>query len=348
MRDIGNQFVLGTFVATFFYCLLILRADRGMEDSSFVPNLSITVAVLMAVGSLAVLIYFFDRISRSLQGPQVVAAVGIELEREVSRPFPAGVAEASENESEISTDRDGADLEKGYNVAAKDNGYLQAMDEDGLLEIARSNDWIIRLACRPGDYIMKGRSLLRIEGASRCDEAMRGSMVNLFFLGRQRTAEQDMEYSVRQLVEIGVRTLSPGINDPFTAMNCLDWLGSAIGAVARHGLPSPRRYDDEGKLRVIAKVSTFSGPVDAAFNQIRQFGAESVAVSLHLLEVLASVAEQLRTDDQRKAVSHHVEMVYRQSCEKIHEQSDLTEIKVRYQSALAALHAESISANSPT
>lgn len=347
MRDVGNQFVLGTFVATFFYCLLILRAVRGADDSSFVPNLSITVAVLMAAGSLAVLIYFIDHISRSLQGPQVVAAVGIELERAVSRPFPTGVAEASENESEISTDWDGADLEKGYNVAATDNGYLQAMNENGLLEIAKRNDWIIRLACRPGDYIMKGSSLLRIEGARRCDEAMQCSMVNLFFLGRQRTAEQDMEYSIRQLVEIGVRALSPGINDPFTAMNCIDWLGSAISAVARHGLPSPRRYDDKGKLRVIAEVWTFSGLVDAAFNQIRQFGAESVAVSLRLLEVLASIAEQLRTDDQRKAVAHHVEMVYRQSCKRVHEPSDLTEIKVRYRSALAALHAENISTNSP-
>ena len=138
MRDVGNQFVLGTFVATFFYCLLILRAVRGADDSSFVPNLSITVAVLMAAGSLAVLIYFIDHISRSLQGPQVVAAVGIELERAVSRPFPTGVAEASENESEISTDWDGADLEKGYNVAATDNGYLQAMNENGLLEIAKA------------------------------------------------------------------------------------------------------------------------------------------------------------------------------------------------------------------
>ena len=118
-------------------------------------------------------------------------------------------------------------------------------------------------------------------------------------------------------------------------------------AVARHGLPSPRRYDDKGKLRVIAKVWTFSGLVDAAFNQIRQFCAESVAVSLRLLEVLASIAEQLRTDDQRKAVVHHVEMVYRQSCKRVHEPSDLTEIKVRYRSALAALHAENISTNSP-
>jgi uncharacterized membrane protein len=346
MRDVGNQFVLGTFVATFFYCLLVLRAVRGMDDAPFVPNLSITIAVVMAAGSLAVLIYFIDHICHSLQGPQVVAAVGIELVRAVSRPFPSGVGKTFENGSEIGTDLDGSDSEKGCNVAATDNGYLQAMDEDGLLEIAKCNDWVIRLACRPGDYIMKGSSLLRVESAGECGEAMQCSMVNMFFLGRQRTAEQDMEYSIRQLVEIGVRALSPGINDPFTAMNCVDWLGTAIAEVARHGLPSARRYDDEGRLRVVAKVSTFSGLVDAAFNQIRQFGADSVAVSLHLLEVLASVAKQLSTDDQRKAVLHHVEMVYRQSCERIQEQSDLAEIKVRYRLAMAAAHAESISTDS--
>jgi uncharacterized membrane protein len=336
VRDTGNQIVLGTFVATFFYCLLILRAVRGLDDAPFVPNLSITVAVLMAVGSLAVLIYFIDHISRALQGPQVVAAVGLELERSINKAFPTGVTTESEGQH-LDAQANNCLATNQTAVCAIENGYLQAIDDDGLFEVARQHDVVIHLACRPGDYIIRGDPLLTIEGSTILDEAKRGGLAGLFFLGRQRTAEQDMEYSIRQLVEIGVRALSPGINDPFTAMNCIDWLGAAICAVARRGLPSPYRCDIDGKRRVVARVSTFAGLVDAAFNQIRQFGGESVAVSVRLLEALAAAAPHMKTDAQCKILVHHVEMVYRQSCQKVQEPSDLADIKDRYQSAITAL-----------
>jgi uncharacterized membrane protein len=349
MRDRGNQIVLGTFVATFLYCLLILRAVRGADEATFVPNVSITFAVLMAVGSLAVLIYFIDHISRALQGPQVVAAVGRELQKAVKKAFPQGVEtwhsarhgdNAASPRSEVTAAR--------TPVFAADNGYLQAFDGDGLLEIAKRNDSVMHLACRPGDYIIKGSVLLMIEGLANSDEAMQRSIAALFILGRQRTAEQDLEYSIRQLAEIAVRALSPGINDPFTAMNCIDWLGAAIGAVAKCGLPSPYRCDKDGICRVVGKVSTFAGFVGASFNQIRQFGSDSVSVSLRLLEAMASAAQLLVNDDQRSVLRHHAEMVHRQSREKFREPSDLDDLETRFQNALAALQLANPRASSRT
>jgi uncharacterized membrane protein len=337
IRDTGNQVVLGTFVATFIYCLLVLRSVRGLNDDSFVPNLSITVAVLMAVGSIVVLIYFIDHVSRALQGPQVVATVGIELERAVSRPFPAGAGmgpHAATSDDAQPRQMNGQDA--GV-VLARRSGYLQAINEEGLMEIARRNDLVVHLACRPGDYVIDGSALLRTRPLADDDEPLRESLRALFYLGRQRTAEQDIEYSIRQLVEIAVRALSPGINDPFTAVNCIDWLGTSICAVARHGLPGPCRYDLEGRLRIVVRPTTFAGLADAAFNQIRQFGSESVAVSVRMLEVMAAIASQLRDDEQKKAISRHVEMVYRQCSEKAREPSDLADLKTRFDFAVNSL-----------
>ncbi len=169
MRDLGNQVVLGTFVATYFYCLLILRAIRGQDDTLFVPNLSITVAVLMAIASLAVLIYYIDHISRALQGPQVVAAVGIELQRALRRPFPAEMGKGSDN---VANPRqppkgNGTGLTP---IAAVKAGYLQAIDDDGLLECAQRHDLVLHLDCRPGDYVIVDSPLLHIEGAVAAEQ----------------------------------------------------------------------------------------------------------------------------------------------------------------------------------
>lgn len=336
MRDKGNQIVLGTFTATFFYCLLVLRAVRGLEDEEFVPNVSVTVAVLLAVGSLAVLIYFIDHICRSLQGPQVVAAVGIELERAVRRPYPTDIGQGPQQALGRPDQKFSPDSINHVPVLATENGYLQAIDEAGVIHLATEHDALLHLAVRPGDFVNKGNPLLFVEGAT-LDQPAKDSLIDMFFLGRQRTAEQDVEYSVRQLVEIAVRALSPGINDPFTAINCVDWLGAAISAVAEHGLPSPNRYDDEKHCRVIAKVSTFNGLTDAAFNQIRQYSGGSVAVTLRLLEVMLTIGKHLRTPAQCDTVKRHTEMIYQHGRACINEPADLAELDNRYHAAVEAI-----------
>src|SRR5690606_4810668 len=137
------------------------------------------------------------------------------------------------------------------------DGYLQLVDADTLMDLAVDEDILVQVLCRPGDYVVAGSPLAKISPGGKLDEGLTARVNAVFALGEQRTPVQDIEFAVRQLVEIAVRALSPGVNDPFTAISCLDRLGSALCRVAQREFPSPYRQDDQGALRVVAPATTF-------------------------------------------------------------------------------------------
>ena len=343
MRDRGNQIVLGTFLATFLYCLLILRTIHGEvgDGKPFVPHASVTFAVVLAVASIAVLIYFVHHVSVSLQAPSVVAAVRSDLEDAINE-LPSdqrGAAVAIDGTSE---DDELRRLPPGFDAAARavpspSDGYLQAVDYEAIVSLAAKHDLMLRLACRPGDYLFAGAPLLWAWPVGRCDDATADKLPSAFIIGRQDTAEQDLEQGFRQMVEVAVRALSPGINDPFTAVNCLDALGSAICRVASRGLPGSLRHDDEGVLRLLVPVPTFEGVCDTAFNQIRQYGRDSVAVTLRLLEVIAICISRSSCKAQRQALWRHAEMTHRQGIDAFFEERDRKDVRERWATVLREL-----------
>ena len=343
MRDTGNQVVLGTFVATFLYCLLVLRTTHGETERGreFVPHASVTVAVMMAAASMAVLIYFIHHVSVSLQAPAVVAASAADLRRVIEQ-LPEDVDGSAVPVA--SAPRHGAlppTFERDARpVASTHDGYVQAVDYHELVALAEQHDLIVRLEYRAGGHVMKGAVLARVWPAERGGPELSEKVNATFMCGRRNTPEQDVEYAVRQMVEIAVRALSPGVNDPFTAINCIDALGSGLCFVARHGLPGPHHYGRDGKLRLVAPVTTFPGLTDAAFNQIRQYGRASVAVTIRLLEVIAECAQQMRTDEQRRALLQHAEMVYAETQETITGTRDRAAVQARWEAAVRALGAE--------
>jgi uncharacterized membrane protein len=167
------------------------------------------------------------------------------------------------------------------------------VDSEKLMALATDHDLVIHVHYRPGDFIVEKTCLASIPAAKQIDEKLCRQIRNVFVLGRERTPRQDVEFGIHQLVEIAVRAVSPGINDPFTAMTCVDHLGAALCRAAQRRIPSRYRYDTENKLRVIADAVTFEGMIEAAFNQIRQYGRSSVAVSIRLLETLTVIAHCL-------------------------------------------------------
>ena len=339
MSDTGNQVVLGTFVATFVYCLLVLRTihDEVSDVEAFVPQASVTVAVLLAAVSIVVLIYFIHHVSMSLQAPSVVAAVREDLERVIAR-LPddqqgTGVCLAPSDANGLPHDFDAGSRA----VTATVEGYVQAVDYDGLMEAAEKADVVLHLDYRPGDFVICGSRLMRAWPSGRCDAELCERLNGAFICGRHSTPEQDVEHGIRQMVEVAVRALSPGINDPFTAINCVDALGSALCGIARRGLAGPMRYDGHGRLRLVTPVTTFAGVADTAFNQIRQYGAGSVAVTMRLLEVITLCGRQATSDDQRQALLRHANMVYRQGMNVIGEQDDRADVRHRWEMAVRVL-----------
>jgi uncharacterized membrane protein len=335
MRDTATQVVLGTFVATFLYCLLVLRTIRRAEETLFVPHLSVTLGVLLAVVSVGVLIYFIHHVSVSIQANEIVARVGKELIEEIEQLFPENIGRGT---ARVPTGPPNADFLDRFErearpIGSTGDGYLQFVDGDTLMALAKEEDVVIQVERRPGHYIVADRPLAQVWPGNRVTDELVDRINCAFALGNQRTSGQDVEFAVNQLVEIAIRALSPGINDPFTAMTCVDHLGSALCRLVQRDMPSPYRHDSEDQLRVIAPVFMFPDVTDAAFNQIRQYGRSSTAVTLRLLETIAEVARFAHRSEDRAALLRHAKMIAHGARDGLPEGEDRQEVEKRFQSA---------------
>jgi uncharacterized membrane protein len=339
MRDTANQVVLGTFVATFVYCLLVLRTIRRADEVSFVPHLSVSIGLLLAIVSIGVLIYFIHHVSVSIQADEVVARVGRELEDGIDRLFPGHLGKPG---SELSKAPGEADLpavfaSKGRPVGALEDGYLQFIDAEALMALASQEHLLLRLQRRPGHYLVKGQAMVMVWPGDRVTESLVDQVTAAFVLGNQRTATQDVEFSFHQLVEIAVRALSPGINDPFTAIACVDRLGSALCRLARRDIPSALRFDPHGQLRLVAPGPTFAGIVDTAFNQIRQSARSNPAVAIRMLDTIAQIAGCVQCAPDAACLQRQAGMIARGARETVPEPDDRLAVEAAFTAATEAL-----------
>jgi len=337
MRDRINQVVLGTFVATFVYCLLVLRTIRRVEEVAFVPHLAVSVGVLFALASLGVLIYFIHHVAVSIQADEIVAQVGTELVEEIDHHFPESTDRAT---ATVAPSR--AALPDGFDAGARPigaarDGYVQVIDLDALMKLAVEGDMLFRLERRPGQYVVMGRPMVMVWPGDRITDELASNIHAAVVLGNRRTASQDVEFAVHQLVEIAVRALSPGINDPFTAITCVDRLGSALCRLAPRDMPSPHHFDEHGRLRLVHFTPTFPGIVDTAFNQIRQHARSNAAVSIRLLETIDVIAGTTLHADDRAALRRQADMIARGAREGLPEAEDRRAAEERYQAVRRAL-----------
>ncbi|MEX2491594.1 MAG: DUF2254 domain-containing protein [Nitrospirales bacterium] len=336
LQDRANQIVLGTFIATFLYCLLVLRTIH-VDPNQATPYWGTLLGLLLAVCSLGVLIYFIHHISVCIQAPHLIASVSAELSRDVGRLFPEKIGkERTPTGSRKPLPEVITRLEKdGTEIPAQGNGYLQAIDGDNLIEIAQKENLIVLLHYRPGHFLIQGTPIGTVLADTPITPEVIKSLNKQFICGNERTQEQDIEFSVLQLVEVGVRALSPGVNDPFTCIQCIDQLSANLCQLAQRAFPSPYRYDDEKALRVITCPIRFEGILNAAFHQIRQHGQGNVAVLLRLLEGLERIGMCIKRHEDREAIRRHVTMIQRGSQRSIPERNDLEEIEQRCRNVLS-------------
>ncbi len=339
MRDTRNQVVLGAFIATFVYCLLVLRTIRRAEEIVFVPHLSVTIGVLLAIVSLGVLIYFIHHVSVSIQADEVVARVNAELIHGIDRLFPECMGRGAPRPVDVLAS---AGLPAAFDLEARpvgsvDDGYLQSIDSHTLMALAKDENALLRLERRPGQYVVMGCPLVTVWPGDRVTEPLEERINSAFILGHQRTAAQDIEFPIHQLVEIAVRALSPGINDPFTAITCVDRLGSALHRLAQREMPSQFRLDEQDRLRVIVPAVTFPEIVDASFGPIRQYARSSAVVTIRLLESIAVIAGATHRPTDRAALLRQAEMIVRGAREALPEDRDRQAAEECYRDASRAL-----------
>jgi uncharacterized membrane protein len=222
-------------------------------------------------------------------------------------------------------------------VRARGSGYIQAIEEETLLEVAVQNDLVLRLSRRPGHFVAGGSDLMRVYPAHRLDASLAKQLGDAFILGPQRTTTQDVEFALEQLVEIGVRALSPSLNDPFTAVTCIDRLTGLLCDISTREMPQPFRADSEGRLRVVAYPQTFVSIIDVSYNQLRQNGAGKPAVVIRLLESITAVATFVRNGEVRQRLLQQAISIQKAARRSIEDENDLREIEERYLTAARAL-----------
>jgi uncharacterized membrane protein len=313
--DRSNQITLGVYLGTFSYALMVLRSVRG-ADEAFVPHLAITGAIALALLCVGLLIHFVHHVASLINSETVIEMVFEDLRQNLMKwttldpqwdpPSP----ETWANGQVFSDER---------------HGFIQQLDEQSIADWAEHNGAAIRLQARPGDFVFPGAPLgIVVPAGADPTNILRATMA----LGAQPTASMDIEFTVLQLVDIAVRALSPGINDPNTAIRVIDRLGAALcmlvtrrmltGVVAR-----------QGRVVLQRDTTTYDGMTDAMFHMIRQNAATSPSVLIRMLEVLAVVAECERREDRLATLERHATMVLADALRNIQNEEDRKTVQGR-------------------
>ena len=321
-----NQVVLGTYISTYLYCLLVLNAVKEGDDYTFIPSLSILVAIFAAGTNIILLIIFIHQIAISIQADKVISDISDFISKQLESLFP----EKTEQENEGDEGLNSADAISGYpkkiSIKSPKSGYLQYIDYEALIELISRHDALLELFYRPGGYLVEGMEIGLLHFNEDWDQDELNKIFNQSVIGKTKTSQQDLEYSIHQMVEIAARALSPGMNDPYTAINCIDNLTAIMSYLARSKFPSKHRFDKEGNLRIIADTVDFQGVLDAAFNQIRQYSGGSTAVIIRLMEALTIIHGFIEEDKYKKAVVRHAEMVLNFGKQTIKEKNDIQDL----------------------
>lgn len=291
LRDRKNQAVLGIFVATFVYALLVLREVRSEVDAAFVPSIAVWWSFILLLASIVAFIYYIDHMAQAMRASSVIASVASETRSAIERCFPDPVG--SEPDLALAVPAVSATV-----LGPDDPGILQAIDLPELIRLATDAGGVIELLVPVGEAVPGEAPVARIRGGgSVADDELRAALT----FGQERTMDQDPAFGIRQLVDIAARALSPGINDPTTAAQVIDQLHDVLRRLAGRRIPGPQRTDATGALRVIVPGRTWDDLLALACDEIRSYGSDSLQVVAGLRRMLDDL-DGVVPDERRPAV----------------------------------------------
>lgn len=333
MADRRTQSMLGFFLATIVYLVVILRAVNAAPDEESVPHLAVTLGTASVLVCVFILLFFVHHLARSIVADTVIRRVGDDLDSAIEEMLPEADGEGARTAEPTERPSGGAPLRLPM------GGYVQAMSYDDLVHCAKAADALVVLDFRPGRHLLAEGEHGRVHPSSALNFDTRKEIADCVLIGGERTPTQDIEFAIRQLVEIALRALSPGVNDPFTAIAVIDRLGMSLALMMRRGAAIGTWRDEDGQVRVIGPTTTLRGAVDAAFNQIRQSGEGHPDILIRLLETFAQLAEHARDDEARRVLADHVAMIATAAKRSIAERADLAGVEEALAAALGRLEA---------
>jgi len=310
MRDRVNQRTLGFFVAAFLYCLLILRtivqndAENMLASNPgelYIPQISLLVALIIAIIGLLVLVYYIHHVPNSINMSNVISSVGKTLFNQADKQYPSGVAEGAKN-AEI-------DISPSYHkhlitVPSHSFGYIRILDTRRLIELAKDHDCVFQFQSDMGDFVTISTPLLLVYSCNPVSDKLIEQCQKTYALGNERNQEQDLDFLVNELIEIIVRALSPGINDPFTAINAFDWLHLFLNKMASKSQPSRAYKDSEGQVRLLTPLKGLAYYTDMIFTNTRLYVCKDYIATVHVLRVLRQLSMSTGKNNQTLFDTH--------------------------------------------
>jgi uncharacterized membrane protein len=336
MRDQPAQLVLGTFTGTFAYCIIVLRTvqgDGGDRYEIFVPHLAVTVAVVAALTAVGLLIYYVHHVAVSMQVTEITHRVASELEHAIERLYPEPLGESPSPLRLPPSPPDDATP-----IPSPASGYVQEFDSDMLIRAAVNHDATIWLTARPGDFVIHGERIGCLRAGVDADAAVQHVRAACV-IGVERTSQQDAAFGIQQLVEVVLRALSPGTNEPFTAINAVDRIGQALYMLAGRHHASAVRTDDSGHVRVVTAPRTFIELAGEAFGPIADYGGGHPIVLANVFATLERILRHTRRGDDAATLRHLADRMWStadRSIEDAEQRRLLTQLHARVRSVAKA------------
>lgn len=339
MRSIVTQASLGIFAGIFTYCLIVLRTIRSGDEGTFVPSLAVFFGFVLALGGVGVLIFFIHHIASSIQASSIIASVAQETIAAIDRLFP----DKSESESDEDANQLPRSIEERnwHVILAMKSGYIQSLDDDALLHLAQDRNTIARMECGIGDFVVQNTVLASLALESPPDNETIAAINVCYEIGRHRTVEQDPAFGIREIVDVALKALSPGVNDVSTAVICVDYLTMILARLAPRKFPPSHRYVG-GELRVIVIAPSFSSLLADSYDQIRRSAAGNVAIMMRMLGALHTIAGLTVSPNRRLALREHVQWIAELADRSIESAHDRSLIEQRLTHVRDALEAESV------
>jgi uncharacterized membrane protein len=315
MRDRTNQFVLGIFVATFVYALLVLRVVTGGDSEAgidpFVPNLSVLVALVLTFFTVAVLVYFFHHTAQSIRVTHVLGELDDALRQRLEALAEHGPDDGDGEDPDDTAPAIPRDFRDDLGViAARRGGYLQSVDTEGLVASAAEADAVVRIIPIAGSFVMRGAPLAEVHPATAAED-LDQPVHRAVSLGPDRSLTQDLAFYFDEFLEIALRALSPSMNDPFTARSCIDRIGQGLLLLDRRRLPLQVHVDDDGLVRAFVPLQEKGTLTRHIVGELRRASAGNLFVTQHLLETLVALRRSVAGAAIRTAVDDELAGIVR-------------------------------------
>jgi uncharacterized membrane protein len=326
IRDRISQDVLSIFIGTFVYSLLVLARISEHEDRIFTPVLSVTGAILFAIIATGAFIFFIDHITKTIRANYMIADINRQTETLLNRLY---AQEVVLQPPAVDEEKPSWEAAEATAIGARRPGYIQSIDYATLVRVAQDYEIVVEVERMVGDFVAREGEILSFLPAQKMSQTLLDDLHNTFDIGTERTLFGDVLFGIRQLVDIALKAISPAINDPTTATNCIDYLSNLLIQVARQSDFQREYRDREGRLRVIAPRPTFAMMLDSAFNQIRHYSPSEVTITLRLLDALNEIAQATNLPERHTALWRHASMISRTVDRNIHEPLERQQVNDR-------------------